>query len=661
MAKPAAAIMTTRRVSRATLLRSTALQAVVGLVMVAPAAAQPAPNARPMGGQVVAGSASIGTTAAATNVTQSTNRAAIDWRSFDVGSNQSVTFQQPSSSAVTLNRVTGGDPSAIAGKISANGQVILTNPSGVTFYQGAQVNAQSVVVSAAGITNQNFMAGKMVFDQAANPNARIDNRGTITVKQAGLAALVAPSVANSGVINARLAQVVLAGAAAHTLDMYGDGLVSVDVTKQVTQAPLGPDGKMVTALVTNTGTIRADGGVVQLTASAADGVVQTLVRAGGKIQANTVGDRTGRIEIAGTGGSVVVEGRVAADGRSPGTVGGQVMVAGSDTTTLAATAHVTASGKAGGGTVALGTTLARARTTGAAPAGTSARTVIASGARVSADATDRGNGGRVTVLSTQQTSMDGAITARGGKTSGDGGTIELSGEQGFRLTGSADTAAPHGALGTIVLDPYDLTISNNAPTGVTANPGLATTGVSLPYNTPDTTTSAYVTPGQIQGFTGNLQLQTVHNLTVADSVNYTGGALTLQAGNNLTVNATDTAGNPLTLATSAMLTLSAAEGSIPGYNSAGMLSVQGAISSQDITLAAGTGGIAIGNSVTASAGLLLATPGAVTQTGGVVSTPDLYGRAGSVALTGANAVTGIGVSGEGFATTSRRFHAHHQR
>ena len=380
MAKPAAAIMTTRRVSRATLLRSTALQAVVGLVMVAPAAAQPAPNARPMGGQVVAGSASIGTTAAATNVTQTTNRAAIDWRSFDVGSNQSVTFQQPSSSAVTLNRVTGGDPSAIAGKISANGQIILTNPSGVTFYQGAQVNAQSVVVSAAGITNQNFMAGKMVFDQAANPNARIDNRGTITVKQAGLAALVAPSVANSGVINARLAQVVLAGAAAHTLDMYGDGLVSVDVTKQVTQAPLGPDGKMVTALVTNTGTIRADGGVVQLTASAADGVVQTLVRAGGKIQANTVGDRTGRIEIAGTGGSVVVEGRVAADGRSPGTVGGQVMVAGSDTTTLAATAHVTASGKAGGGTVALGTTLARARTTGAAPAGTSARTVIASGA-----------------------------------------------------------------------------------------------------------------------------------------------------------------------------------------------------------------------------------------------------------------------------------------
>ncbi len=660
MAKPIAAVMAARRVSRATLLRSTALHAVVGLVMVAPAAAQPAPNARPMGGQVVAGSASIATTPSATNITQSTSRAAIDWRSFDVGSNQSVNFQQPSSAAVTLNRVTGGDPSAIAGKINANGQVILTNPSGVTFYGGAQVNAQSVVVSAAGITNQNFMAGKMVFDQAANPNARIDNRGTITVKQAGLAALVAPSVANSGVINAKLGQVVLAGAAAHTLDMYGDGLVSIDVTKQVTQAPVGPDGKMVTALVTNTGTIRADGGVVQLTAAAADGVVQTLVRAGGKVQANSVGNRTGRIEIAGTGGSVVVEGRVAADGRAPGTPGGQVLVVGSDTTTIAATARVSASGKAGGGLVALGTTLARAGGSGPAPAGTSARTVIAKGARVSADAKDAGNGGRITVLSTQQTGVDGSLSARGGKIGGNGGTIELSGETGFRLTGTADTSAPHGALGTIVLDPYDLTISNAAPAGVTSNPTLGAGDPSLAYDTPDAATNAYVTPAQIQMLTGNVHLQAVHNLTVADSVSYANGALTLEAGNNLTVNALDTAGDPLTLATTmagtaGMMVLTAGSAAIPGSNSGGMLSVQGSLSASTITLNAGTGGIALGGSVSATGILQFNTSGDVTQSGGVLTTPDLNGVARSVALNGANAVTGIGVSGGGFRTTGGGF------
>lgn len=38
----------------------------------------------------------------------------------------------------------------------------------------------------------------MVFDQAPKPGAVVSNAGTITVKEAGLAALVAPRVVNSG-------------------------------------------------------------------------------------------------------------------------------------------------------------------------------------------------------------------------------------------------------------------------------------------------------------------------------------------------------------------------------------------------------------------------------------------------------------------------------
>ena len=141
---------------------------------------------------------------------------------------------------MVLNRVTGPDPSQIAGRIDANGQFILVNQSGVNFYKGAQVNAAGVMVSAANITNQNFMAGVMKFDQpSSNPNAKIDNQGTITVQQAGLAALVAPQVANSGTISAKLGHVVLAGAKTATLDLFGDGLLSLDVTNQVTQAPVG--------------------------------------------------------------------------------------------------------------------------------------------------------------------------------------------------------------------------------------------------------------------------------------------------------------------------------------------------------------------------------------------------------------------------------------
>src|SRR6476469_760536 len=71
------------------LLVSTALQATSILAFTAVLAnAQPAPTARPMGGNVVAGSAAISRTANNTRIDQSSQRAAIDWRSFDIGSQQ---------------------------------------------------------------------------------------------------------------------------------------------------------------------------------------------------------------------------------------------------------------------------------------------------------------------------------------------------------------------------------------------------------------------------------------------------------------------------------------------------------------------------------------------------------------------------------------------
>ena len=118
----------------------------------------------------------------------------------------------------------------------------------------------------------------------------------------------------NGTITATLGHVVLAGAKTATLDLYGDGLLSLDVNNQVTQAPVGKDGKPVTALVTNTGVIIADGGTVQLTARAADGIVQNLVQAGGKIRAATMGEQTGTIALNGVGGSIIVEGQLSAVG-----------------------------------------------------------------------------------------------------------------------------------------------------------------------------------------------------------------------------------------------------------------------------------------------------------------------------------------------------------
>ena len=498
--------------NRSDLLISTALQTTVVVVLSLPAAAQPAPNARPTGGSVVGGAAAISQTGSNTRIDQSSQRAAIDWKSFNVGSQQSVTFSQPSANAVALNRVTGPDPSQIAGRIDANGQIILVNQSGVNFYKGAQVNAAGVMVSAAGISNQNFMAGVMKFDQPGDPNARIDNQGSITVNQAGLAALVAPRVANSGTITARLGHVVLAGAKTATLDLYGDGLLSLDVSDQVTQAPVGKDGRTATALVTNSGLVVADGGTVQLTARAADGIVQNLVQAGGKIRVATIGDHTGTIALNGVGGSIVVDGQLSAPGKAPGTKGGAIEVVSNGNVGIASTARIAASGKTGGGVIAIGTTSDRARGgPGVTAAMTATNVTVQQGATIAANAATNGPGGHVAILSQDTTRVAGTIRAKGGKNGGDGGFAEVSGEH-LSLTGDVDLSAPGGITGTLLLDPHNLTIIHSSTASGSLD-GTLGANAQIVYGDHHGGTDT-VTDSEINSLDANILLQAVRTITL---------------------------------------------------------------------------------------------------------------------------------------------------
>ena len=156
--------------SRRGLLSTTALHAVATVAVLAmvqqTAHAQLSPGARPSGGQVVAGRATIAQTANKTTVTQTSANAVVNWQTYNVGSAQTVQYVDPSSRSVTLNRVVGANPSEIAGRIISNGTVMIVNQAGLLFDGSAQINTSGLVVSAAGISNSNFMAGKMVFDQA---------------------------------------------------------------------------------------------------------------------------------------------------------------------------------------------------------------------------------------------------------------------------------------------------------------------------------------------------------------------------------------------------------------------------------------------------------------------------------------------------------------
>lgn len=648
------------RRDRRGLLVTTALQAGAVLVLIFPAA-RPAsaqmPTARPGGGSVVAGQASIQQNATATTISQSSQRAAVDWTSYNIGSQHTVIYQQPNASSITLNRVTGPDPSQIAGKIVANGQVAIVNPSGVVFHAGSVVDVQSLMVSSANVSTGNFMAGRMVFDQPGRPDAKISNAGHITVKETGLAALVAPQVANTGVITAKMGHVVLAGAEAHTIDLYGDGLMSVDVTREVRHTPAGQ-----TALVTNSGTILADGGTIVLTAKAADGIVQNLVSAGGTLRANSVGDKTGTIVVAGVGGSVTIEGTVQAAGRAAGTKGGTVQVAASDTVDVASGARISASGRAGGGVIALGTTAARALAQGTPagagiPAGSSRIVRVAAGAMVKANATSNGRGGTVALLSSERTSVVGTISARGGRVGGDGGKVEISSGQIVGLTGVVDTAAPAGKAGTTLIDPDMLNIGGDVidpadPKFVSAAAFNAMTGAIA--------MSATTTVNLIAGSS------TALNPTQASSVSLTsGGAInvnvsltaggsipvTLTGGTTININAPVSSGGSL-LITGGSINVNAGG---TAQSTSGNVRLTGAASVLGIVSAPASGTVTFDNALTLNGGTVsggTVQTAAVTQNGGSLSantltTTGLYKFNGG-ALTAGNT---IAVSAAGLNST----------
>ena len=132
-------------------------------------------------------------------VNQISDRAVIDWKSFNIAPGEATRFHQPSNASAILNRIHDQNPSQILGNLSANGQVALVNPNGMVFGKGSRVDVSGLVATSADISNQSFMnARPLSFGQPGLPDSAIINKGTITVNNAGLAALVAPEGAQRG-------------------------------------------------------------------------------------------------------------------------------------------------------------------------------------------------------------------------------------------------------------------------------------------------------------------------------------------------------------------------------------------------------------------------------------------------------------------------------
>jgi filamentous hemagglutinin family protein len=416
----------------------------------------------PSGGHFVAGTGGISSSGAATMITQSSKRGIIDWKSFSVGKGNTVQFDN--GLGATLNRVTGGNMSAIAGQIKATGSIYLINPNGVVVGAGGKVlTGGTFVASTRDTSNSQFMAGG-AQDFAGTSNGAVVNDGAV-VSQNGSVVLVGHAVTNNGTVDAANGTAVLAsGNRVLMTDASGPDRVYVaggggDTTNdgQVKAAAveLAAAGGNVytlagnrTGLVQATGTKTVDG---QIWLTAPDGAVDVA----GTLDARGDARKTAAVMID-AGKSARLSGRIDVSGLTPGHTGGTVAVTGGSVD-LTATARIDARGYAGGGKVRIG-----GGAHGADPNVRDARnTQIAAGALIDASATGNGNGGMVTVWSDDSTVFQGRILANGGFGGGNGGFAEVSTHGVLTYAGFTDLRTSRGTIGTLLLDPTDVEISGS--------------------------------------------------------------------------------------------------------------------------------------------------------------------------------------------------------
>ncbi|MDG1287726.1 MAG: filamentous hemagglutinin N-terminal domain-containing protein [Rickettsiales bacterium] len=393
-------------------------------------------NALPQGATVAHGDVSLQQTGTDLNIHQRSDTAIINWQNFDIAKGEATHFQQPDANSIALNRVTDSTaPSKIFGTLSATGRLVLVNPNGVFFGADSRVNVGGLIATSANISDDNFKAGNLNFDQAGNADASIVNQGTITAKEGGLVALVAPGVENSGVIRANAGTVALGTGETVAFDFFGDELVSFAVKGEASTG------------IKNSGTLSANGGTVYMTADAASKVVDEVINTTGVIEATSIRKKGGVI-ILGGDGHVKVSGKVNISGKGVGQTGGTATITGKGVHLAAA--EIDASGYAGGGDIFIGGSKHGDGTV--VSAGT---TVVDRNSSLIADGINGGNGGNVILWSEKATHFTGNISAKGAN---NGGFAEVSSRGLLGFYGAVDLKGLKGTGGTLLLDPENVII-----------------------------------------------------------------------------------------------------------------------------------------------------------------------------------------------------------
>ncbi|MDJ1465235.1 filamentous hemagglutinin N-terminal domain-containing protein [Nitratireductor sp. GZWM139] len=426
----------------------------------------------PTGGQFTTGNGTISANGARLDIRQTTETGVVNWSGFSVGSGNQVHFDN--GNGATLNRVTGNVSSQIDGSLTATGSVFLINPAGVVVGSGGLVaTVGSFVASTHDVTDSDFLnGGGMTF--SGNGTAEVTNAGTIRSAQGDIA-LIARRVENTGTLEAPNGTAALgAGYKVLMKDAADtDGLLSVELG--------GPDTEAVNSgtIAAANAEIRANGGNVYALAGNTDDVIKAtgVTSSGGRIFL-TAG-ATGKVRASGRLKARRMAANVPIPTPRPAREGGTITVTGGDITVT-------------------GTFDASAESDG-----------------------DRG--GEIMIFAEKDTTVSGALSARGG-TGGTGGFIETSGRKTVDFNGvSIDTSAAGGTTGNWLIDPEDIIITYGP--AQTIQNALANSNVTLQ-------TTATTANGPVAGTPGAGDI-IVNNGLAWSSTN----TLTLDAYNDIEMNA----------------------------------------------------------------------------------------------------------------------------
>jgi len=431
------------------------------LVLILPAFA----FALPEGENVVSGSAAFDRSQANTlSVNTPSERLIVNYNSFSIAQPETVRFQQPSASAIVLNRVVGVDPSSIMGTLSANGKVFIVNPNGVIFGPDSQVDVAGLVASSLNISNDDFLNGNYVFSKGAK-NGYVINQGTIKVLSGGYVCLLGGAVDNRLAIQADLGTVVLASGEKITLALEDQNAISVVVDEAVQSEVFGPDGVKMASAVKNSGTILAEGGKVILTAKILNKVFDYSINNTGLVKVTSLVKHDGVIELMAEGAPVVNSGTLEAEqvyikvsnDRITNTAEGKIVAEVSPTALIGGNIFLEAATILQQGFISANV---EQGTAGEISFISVNNTILDENSRTEARATGiSGNGGKITIDSKQGSvfvNKNAKIDFSAGSLAGNGGLFKVDAFAQLGFYGILNGRAPPGFTpGKAILDPQD--------------------------------------------------------------------------------------------------------------------------------------------------------------------------------------------------------------